>query len=698
MSYKFGSKIHRAVKYDKPTKSISKGIKQKKEREAYNKLTDNEKLEYDLKKDEENEVNLKGVIRGKGYKYKKLSNYINEIVGKYNPKIVRIKNLKDGNKDLISIRIDENKFEKENKSFTVKKIKQISDLLSNFLEENKVSGKQMTALRYGDLGWKSGYLRTFGEDTKLYDPNQLYNMEVPYEQPKSIQSFNIYLALGNRAVGGDDDKFNDCLYNCLKYFIFNIENYFKSSCEFKKWLGLKRSDKVPLSLIDKVEMKLKNYQINIRGDFIRSSTVKSLKQINLILSNEHYTVEKVERKLTPFIKYEEKLPIMYDKKTFEGFDGIKKWVLTKEERNNILYNPKSPYILVNREEQGRDDNDNRIVITIEEEYKQFIINADILKIESKGLINLYKSGSYYNAGLSLFDRLTKFMNPEPLLQDEAIWIKNSSFGAIIWCEQYEGPLYKYDVKSLYPYIMKSSSLRFPIKRGEFRNIKEFNKDYYEFGIYRCEISKSEDDNINKLFKFNFHNLYSSVDLMNATQLNLNVELIQDDKPNFLYYSTDKTIKFCEIFTDYVDILFPLKENKIQKSKNILNILWGALCEIDKKKQYVQTDFEIDDDDEILEIYPSSDDTSHIIKTTKMNHYYKTPFARLCPFLLSQGRRHMTTILLDIKDNIHRIQTDGFLTDKPLHSITNVKLGELKFEGFTDNGIIKNCINRVNTKV
>ena len=118
MSYKFGSKIHRAVKYDKPTKSISKGIKQKKEREAYNKLTDNEKLEYDLKKDEENEVNLKGVIHSKGYKYAQLSNYINKIVGKYNPKIVRIKNLKDGNKDLISIRIDENKFEKENKSFT----------------------------------------------------------------------------------------------------------------------------------------------------------------------------------------------------------------------------------------------------------------------------------------------------------------------------------------------------------------------------------------------------------------------------------------------------------------------------------------------------------------------------------------------------------------------------------------------------
>ena len=50
----------------------------------------------------------------------------------------------------------------------------------------------MTSLLYGDLGWKSGYFKTFGEPTKLYDPNILYNMATPYDEPKEIKSFNIY--------------------------------------------------------------------------------------------------------------------------------------------------------------------------------------------------------------------------------------------------------------------------------------------------------------------------------------------------------------------------------------------------------------------------------------------------------------------------------------------------------------------------
>ena len=89
----------------------------------------------------------------------------------------------------------------------------------------------MTSLIYGDLNWKSGYLKDFGEATKLYDPNILYNIAKPYEVPKQIRSFNVYIALGNRDIRGDDDYNNDCSYNCLKYIVFNIEDYFKNPAE-----------------------------------------------------------------------------------------------------------------------------------------------------------------------------------------------------------------------------------------------------------------------------------------------------------------------------------------------------------------------------------------------------------------------------------------------------------------------------------
>ena len=83
-----------------------------------------------------------------------------------------------------------------------------------------------------------------------------------------------------------------------------------------------------------------------------------------------------------------------------------------------------------------------------------------------------------------------------------------------------------------------------------------------------------------------------------------------------------------------------------------------------------------------------------MKTVKINDIYKTPYARLGTFLTSQGRRHMAKILLPEKENIKRVQTDGFLTTKPIHKNIKVSMGELKYEGFTTNGIIKNCVNIV----
>jgi hypothetical protein len=360
--------------------------------------------------------------------------------------------------------------------------------------------------------------------------------------------------------------------------------------------------------------------------------------------------------------------------------------MSKEEERSIYYNYKSPYIIIPRDKHNKD-------LSIEEEFDQFIKIADTLKKESKGMINLYKSGNYRDTALGLFDRITKFINPESILQDEAEWIKLSSFSALIWCEKYEGELYKYDVKSLYPSLMNSTTLKFAVKRGEFKLLENFDKEYFEYGIYRCKITKSDDENINKLFKCNFHNYYTSIDLTNAKQLGLKIELIQDNKPNFLFWSRDKTITFHEVFKNYVDILFPLKENKVDKAKYILNLLWGALSQVDKRKQYIEAEFKIEADEEICEIYPSNtENDKHIIKTTKLNAYYKTPFARLCPFIIAQGRKIMSNIMFEHKDYIHRIQTDGFVSSKPIHFNTDVKMGELKYEGFCENGIITNCIN------
>jgi hypothetical protein len=656
----------------KEIKTVEKEIRKNKS------VKDNKELLEILR----SEIKLKENLRTKGYKTKTL-NKIKDKFEKYDPQIKLLDNVKYVGNKIMRIRFDRNNF--NGGSFTLKEVQKISNDMSKYMKKKGIDGKVMSSMNYGLLGWRSGYFANIGDDVRLYNPvDSGYELEIVPQ----IKSFVIYSVIKPKAQGGND-LFNDCLYKCLKEMIINLEDYFESAESFKKFLGLKRCDKVPLECIDKIEQKLRTFQINVRGDYIRTSTIKSEKVINLNLTNEHYTIETTKKPLVRFINFYEKPIALYDKLTFEIYDGKTKHKLSKEEKNELMYSFKSPYIVLDREEQKDGE------ITIEEEYNKLIPIINNLKEKSGGLINLYKSGSYKNASLDLFDKFTKFLNePEQILQDEAEWISNSSIGALIWAEEYEGELYKYDVKSQYPSLMKSQTLKFPMKRGEFQRLDKFG-EYFQFGFYRCKIYKSEDGNINKLFRFNDTNYYTSISLNHAQKLGLKIELIQDDKPNFLYYSRDKLITFNEVFKPFVDFLFDLKEKKVEKSKDILNRLWGALCEVDKKKYFCEKDIVINDDEEIFEIRPyKNNEDIDIISTNKINKRYKTNYARLCPFLISQGRYEISNLMFPIKENIKRIQTDGFLSTIKLHENKNVKLGELKFEGYTENGIIKNCINKV----
>jgi hypothetical protein len=277
----------------------------------------------------------------------------------------------------------------------------------------------------------------------------------------------------------------------------------------------------------------------------------------------------------------------------------------------------------------------------------------------------------------------------------------------MYAEKYEGAAYKYDVKSMYPFLL-SSPLKFPIERGEFNILcqDEFNKmEYYQLGIYRVKIEKSEDENINKLFRFNKYNKYTHTSLEHAKSLNLKMTLIQDEKANFLYYnSQEKRIGCNELFGEYVNYMYDLKEKEsklkgqrkkeILKSKQILNCLWGGLCEIDKSYLIFRNKvLNIDDDCDIYSIKPNEKNENHLeIITTKQSKFYKTGFARLSPFLISQGRYMMSKIIYPHKENIKQLHTDGFVSDKLLDIKTGQKMGDLVEEGKCDNCTIHHVNN------
>jgi hypothetical protein len=249
--------------------------------------------------------------------------------------------------------------------------------------------------------------------------------------------------------------------------------------------------------------------------------------------------------------------------------------------------------------------------------------------------------------------------------------------------------------------MKSIQL-FPVREGEAKyitNIELNAKSFFDFGIYHCNVEKC----YNNLFKNCKNNYYTHIDLKRAKELHLKIDMIVDGQPNFLYYSRDKLLTGFEIFGNYIDLLFGLKEKKLtSRSKSILNILWGALAEKKLIKHSINNDDTLDtnlgiSDTKIISIRPLNDDIT-LIQTSKNDKQYKFGYARLAPFLLAKGRYNISTVMTPYIDDVVRCHTDGFILSKKPDGIkTGDELGSLVYEGYSKHCIVKNCAKETGDK-
>ena len=336
---------------------------------------------------------------------------------------------------------------------------------------------------------------------------------------------------------------------------------------------------------------------------------------------------------------------------------------------------------------------------MEQEYNELKEGGIKLKEASNGEVNIFKTGSFKNTALQLFEILTRHIpTPDEITYEEKEWIEKSTTGALIFSEEYEGQGFKYDVKSRYPSIMCSSYL-VPIKQGKFENWTNemFNQyeEWYPTGIYRCQIKKSGDYTTDRLFRFNQNNYYTSNALKHAKFLKLEIEIIIDGDFNALLYPKELCMCSSEIFKDYVDYLYPLKEKSIPYAKDILNRLWGALVQSNDRRIIINkndtklTEYELSDIS-IISIKPSRNKDEVIVYICDNDNYYKSGFARMKPFLLDKAKYWMTTLVYDYKENIKRFHTDGYITDIKLDVKTGNKLGDLCYEGYYNHCIIQSC--------
>jgi hypothetical protein len=612
----------------------------------------------------------------KGDIKKPLLNTINQLGKKYSDKLKVIQtSTRYKGHDILEIIVKE--------KTKAKDIEKLVSKMSKSLQKQGVKGSLQVSMRDNtwDYGGSSSIGSTFSIDP-LYFRSGASNTLATYDQ------FAVFFVdYPEAAMGASPDGLNNCFYECL--IKLNVKMPWTTAYDMKKQLKLPCWAKIHLEHIPAIEKMLKTYRINITGDYCYTSQIKSHKEINLKIVNEHCTVDYSKKKdifrLWKKISFEkEKKPIIYEYlNTFMGYDGEKEFYIDKEFRN-ACYDHQTEYILIDRDLEYP---------TMKEQYDHFILMAKELKKETAGKINLFKTGNFKMTALNLFDRYTKCINNPPIIkQVEADIINKASQGAIIFTEKYEGMVHEADIKSMYPSILKSN-MCFPIDEGELLFLDEL-PSILKYGLYKVKIEMKND--FSKVFRNNYDNWYTHTDINHARELGLYIELIDDKQPNFLYYSRDKLITGHELFGDYVDTLFNLKEKNINGSKSILNILYGALCQKNKKVKEVRHNEQYNIPDECdFKIKPSNfNEEQNVIKEYKRDMQYKTPYARILPFILAKGRSIIGKIILPIKDDVLRCHTDGiyFKHDTDLSKLKfGDALGDLVYKGLHNINII-NCNN------
>ena len=551
--------------------------------------------------------------------------------------------------------------------------KEMTKMCNGFLSELRtkypdVDGYVSVSIKYPDR-WYSGDVSDFKSPINYFHMDQYEEME---NDPEYYEQIRFSFIPFKKTEEGGKDEHNDCLINCIrKYCPKKIIDHGK----LKAYLGLERDDPIPVNKVKDVEEYINEYEtqpyaIFVSGDAEYISSLQTNRQIHIILSKNHYSVNSDKTSKIRRRCYEEKRVVMVDKRGefYECFDGENNFVMSMKE----LFETGNLLVEKNYSMESKK-------LCLEDSYFSYIEMADELKKESDGLFNFYKTPTVKDIALNHFYSLTKAYQPEDISNSESNWINHASCHAVTYWENYSGNAHIYDINSRYPHVMQKSTNMYPVKAGTWKIIDSI-QEKPEYGIYRCVISKTTNDK-NKFFVFNSDDHYTHLDVIMAQAYGLNIKLICDGKPNFLYYPKDCLVSGQLLFKKYVDDLYPLKLRKVKGAKLLLNILWGALCETKTYKKTVDYDIPFDLSGCDIKKLEASDKLR--TQFTKMNEQqFKTNYGRIKPFLLAFARNQFYFSFRKWEHLIVRMHTDSlYLTEVPSDMLPpSDKLGCLKFEG------------------
>jgi hypothetical protein len=552
---------------------------------------------------------------------------------------------------------------------------QIKKRFEEFIEKNRKEKKNIMVMFSvdTDVGYRSA--KSFHvNDSPIYVENYKWDIS---------PSFAIfYWETDKKPKSGGNDENNDCLYNAITKIVtkFYLSSKIKEPDVLKTFLRLDRNDKISFDLLGEVEQLL-NVNIYVSGDHTYKPKNKKnyRKNVHLTLLDGHYDIDKdyyreYKNELLSGVGFKEKELIVYnilenDVLCCSGYDEYLMTVDEFKAAKNLSYKGEEAYMENDKyAEEEKNGKKYKRRFTLQEFYQFLLREAEILKELSHDTIyniDLKRSGyNFKKESLKLSLKCFKdFDHPDPIKLNEQNWLINTMMGALIFCNagSYTNA-YDYDVRSAYPSVMTDEYFRFPIKEGVFEKITKFpvneKGELYAFcGIYRCNIERSGDEDIDKLFRFNRKEYYTHYDITTAVFLKLKISLIIDEQPNALLYLAKDQLYGRKVFLGLFQNMYNMKGHSVL-SKAILNSVWGQLCS--KKKIKRLDNFDIDDD--LVEINELRVIGSKIkVSYTKKTDYYCFNYARIGCFLTSKVRQKMAMDMYKNRQNIVHCHTDGFLS-------------------------------------
>lgn len=624
----------------------------------------------------------------------------------------------------------ENKKKNGKKNLDRKEIKNLTKHFIHKLQKTRgKNGSYGVVLKYDDKYKTSGsqYLDT---EPHLWSYQDNYEDENNPNEKNTFDTFYIGFSFFGKKKGGKSEN-NNCLLYLIANFMKNKNCNFEYK-KIKELLEIGEKDMIPLKKMNRLEDILNNtYKLNI-GLSIRGPSEEfnydtkypnARHQLPIYLSNEHYRLNcKVafDRHKTRYnengnsefciYEYHKNNKITYCIKikdeTREKDGNKERYVelftetLDKEEFEKLKedkLNPKK-YLFIKYEYQKRYESITKYFMyydkfvsetnkfsdeymkNIEKQKKDFIVNQVVSKL------NMNRTGSIKDTTIRAFYQYnaTLLNQTQPLTVQECKTISNSSIGGIMWCIdqntdktiKYSGYSSHYDFKRYYMSKLLKPHFMVPFREGTYLTIteKEFLKKFElkqnYYGIYKCTIKTN--DKYLKLNRTEYTHILIKY-LMNLdkdfekTGIYYKIKLIECDD-NFLYYDASTLTSSLKLFHGVMDH-FCYLEDKFKDAKIFRNILWGALCEMIKKRVNVDVDepYTIFENYEITKYSFTPQNKIDLRTQNKIVSWYKTDFARFKPFLLSETSISMHEILLVLGDEVLRVQTDGFITKNPIEN-------------------------------